>query len=121
MELFKELICFLRIMLESEDTAHNDIALGALHKIFYISYSVSPLLVSPSHLAYDLGPYGSCQHPPKGMEAREIFKTAFGSAAGACSRDHEGSQQVYPLTLSLSHSCPPALGYRGLLLQERVI
>lgn len=27
-------------MLESEDTAHNDIALGALHKIFYISYTV---------------------------------------------------------------------------------
>lgn len=40
MELFKELICFLRVMLESEDMAHNDIALGALHKIFYISYSV---------------------------------------------------------------------------------
>jgi hypothetical protein len=57
MELFKELICFLRVMLESEDMAHNDIALGALHKIFYISYSVSavidlasPLVISMVHL-----------------------------------------------------------------------
>mmetsp|Transcript_7748 Transcript_7748/g.11504 ORF Transcript_7748/g.11504 Transcript_7748/m.11504 type:complete len:1128 (+) Transcript_7748:67-3450(+) len=39
MELYKELTCFLRIMLESENPAHNDIALGALYKIFYMSYS----------------------------------------------------------------------------------
>lgn len=38
-ELYKEQICFLRVMLESDDLAHNDIALGALHKIFYMSYT----------------------------------------------------------------------------------
>jgi hypothetical protein len=36
MELYTELVCYLRIMAESRDEAHNDIALGALYKIFYI-------------------------------------------------------------------------------------
>lgn len=36
MELYTELVCYLRIMAESRDEAHNDISLGALYKIFYI-------------------------------------------------------------------------------------
>lgn len=70
MENFKELIIFLRIMLESEDTAHNDIALGALHKIFYISYTVSNEIIYLLVLLFDclidliiiliIGSNGSC-------------------------------------------------------------
>ncbi|CAM9464984.1 unnamed protein product, partial [Ectocarpus fasciculatus] len=36
MELYTELICYLRLMVESIEPAHNDIALAALYKIFYI-------------------------------------------------------------------------------------
>ena len=35
MLLYKEIISFLRIMLESEETAHNDIAMSALYRIFF--------------------------------------------------------------------------------------
>jgi hypothetical protein len=48
MELYKEQVCFLRVMLESEDPGHNDIALGALHKIFYMSYTVRVIWPHPS-------------------------------------------------------------------------
>lgn len=35
LKLYKEIISFLRIMLESEDTAHHDIAMTALFRIFF--------------------------------------------------------------------------------------
>lgn len=35
-ELYTELVCYLRLMVESIEPAHNDIALAALYKIFYI-------------------------------------------------------------------------------------
>lgn len=35
-ELYTELVCYLRMMVESIEPAHNDIALAALYKIFYI-------------------------------------------------------------------------------------
>jgi hypothetical protein len=35
MALYKETISFLRIMLESEETTHNDIAMTALYRIFF--------------------------------------------------------------------------------------
>ena len=36
MELYTELVCYLRLMVESIEPAHNDVALAALYKIFYI-------------------------------------------------------------------------------------
>lgn len=53
MDLYKEMLCFLRLMLESTDSAHNDIALGALYKLYYISAEREDPLI---HLLRDWKP-----------------------------------------------------------------
>ena len=74
MELYIELICYLRLMVESSDSAHNDIALAALYKIFYIKQEREDPLPALFR-EWKTGTYGRKHLNGLATLAHEIMKT----------------------------------------------